>query len=167
MATITLTPNGEISESGWTRTGGSSSHGVLSDASDATYMTETTVNNDAEMVLDLTTASLNGEVVTAVAVRLRHALVSGTSGVLTAFVSHPVRETILSQVTFTPGTIQDETLSNFTILPHESDIAALRLTIGGGGSIGGSADGPVRVYEAAVILTTEAITGCEVGLRAG
>lgn len=74
MATETLRPNATTSAAEWTRTGGTTKHGVLADDSDATYLTKplATEHSDDPAIFALTTYTLAaGERVKRARVRVR------------------------------------------------------------------------------------------------
>lgn len=64
-ATVTQKPNGTTTAGGWSRTGGSTVHGVLTDASDATFMYNST-GADAVLTLPAISAVVNLAAVTQV-----------------------------------------------------------------------------------------------------
>jgi len=164
--TITLTPDATILST-WTRTGGSTQHGVVTDGSDATYILGNVDAAGSTARFDLTTAALSG-VVTAARIGLRH----NQNGAANGFESYGATWTTAANIAvagsgWSPtATITTEEKTLDLVTPAFGKPAFLSQALVDGSrllleSLGLESDGTAewRIYEAYVELDISDVVG--------
>lgn len=112
MSTRTIEPDSTVTQGSWTRTGGSNVHGVLSDDSDATYMTPPLSTTDVLEVGMANPGAAPSEGRTVwVSVRLRGSTPSSTPGNLGVQLRSGAQDTSIASTGLLPVAPGDTTVS--------------------------------------------------------